>query len=569
MAFIGAIDQGTTSSRFILFDKGGEIVSVAQSPFTQIFPEEGQVEHDPEELWESVRKCVEEALSGTGKGNTLKRDIDLSEIAAVGITNQRETTVVWDKTTGKPFHNALVWQDMRTQDICQELINGDPILGKDRFRSKTGLPISPYFAGTKITWLLRNVPEFAAAASRGDALFGTIDTWLLWKLSGGEKHYTDVTNASRTLLMDLATCKWDEQLCNAMGLPNTSMLPEIRSSSEVYFAAAESSPLAGVAVSGVMGDQQAALFGHQGLKAGAVKNTYGTGCFTLCNVGPQLVQSSHGLLSTVAYKLGRSGPTIYALEGSIPNAGACISWLVKQLKLIDNASSSGIICNKDGNGGVYFVPAFSGLYAPYWRDDARGVIVGLTRYADRSHIIRAAFESVCFQTREVCDAMRKDAEKSGVDLGAFDKLRVDGGMTVNDTLMQIQANILDADVVVPPLAEMTALGAAYAAGLAVNFFKLSQLDSGTSTDKGRVYCRTTHYTDERRSSEFARWKRAVKRTLNWAVDEDPDDSTTVASRRYDTADKLGDMVVHGLLGAAIGAIAVILASNFYSKRSRT
>ena len=448
--------------------------------------------------------------------------IPLSAIDSVGITNQRETTVVWDARTGKPLYRALVWMDMRSEGIVNEMVAADTTgLGQDMFRAKTGLPVSPYFSATKLTWLLRNVPGLRALAEAGHAKFGTIDAWLLWKLSDGAVHATDVTNASRTMLMDINTLEWDDAQCAAFGVP-PQMLPEIRASSEVYCAAAAETCLAGVRIAGILGDQQAALFGQAGMDPGACKNTYGTGCFTLCNVGETCVQSTQGLLSTVAFKLGpnQNHRVAYALEGSIPFAGAAVEWLVKQLQLIPSSKSSATVADPDDNGGVYFVPAFSGLYAPYWRDDARGVIVGLTRYANRAHVVRAALEAVCFQTREVCDAMREDARLAGVNLGGMQVLKVDGGMTVNGVLMQMQADVLACEVQRPTIVETTALGAAYAAGLATGFWASEaevmaqwQLDKTFNPDSG-------DYGEERRGREFARWKRAVQRTLDWTPEAD-------------------------------------------------
>ena len=570
MSFVGAIDQGTTSTRFIVFDRAGNIVSSAQRPFTQHLPEEGRTEHDPLEIWRTVEECVQEALGKPdAPGNKLGRTIALDELASVGITNQRETTVVWDKNTGRPLYRALVWMDMRSEGIVADLKAAHP-LGQNRFLAKTGLPVSPYFSGTKIMWLLEHVPGLRALAERGDALFGTIDTWLLWKLSGGAVHATDVTNASRTLLMDIQTLAWDDGQCAALGVPR-AMLPEIRSSSEVYCRAAEGTPLAGVKIAGILGDQQAALFGQAGMATGSCKNTYGTGCFTLCNVGPKCVFSRHGLLSTVAFKLG-SGPNdpgggrvCYALEGSVPFAGACVEWLVKRLELIPDAPSTSEIADEQDNGGVYFVPAFSGLYAPYWRDDARGVIVGLTRYANRAHLVRAALEAVCFQTREVCDAMRQDAAASGVNLGDMSILKVDGGMTVNARLMQMQADILKAEVQRPTIVETTALGAAYAAGLAVKFWA-SEDEVMSQWQLDKTFCPQEHlYSSHRRNKEFSRWKRAVRRTLNWSGEEEEQDPADVSSGGRGGTSGRGDdagalkgllspvrMVAFGL-GALVGA----------------
>ena len=541
-------------------------MSSAQLEFKQWLPEEGRTEHDPEEIWSTVEHCVKEALKGSNPKNTLGRDISREEIACVGITNQRETTVVWDRRSGKPLYRALVWMDMRSEGIVNDIVKSDTTgLGQDMYRAKTGLPVSPYFSGTKLMWLLANVPGLRSLAEEGHALFGTVDSWLLWKLSGGTEHVTDVTNASRTLLMDIETLQWDEGQCEALGVP-MQMLPKIKSSSEVYCTGSAGGPLEGVQISGILGDQQAALFGQAGMNRGACKNTYGTGCFTLCNVGEKCVQSKAGLLSTVAFKLGpkQNNRVAYALEGSIPFAGACVEWLVKQLQLIPDAKSSSKIADSDDNGGVYFVPAFSGLYAPYWRDDARGVIVGLTRYANRSHVVRAALEAVCFQTREVCDAMRKDAANSGVNLGGMQVLKVDGGMTVNGVLMQMQADILGAEVQRPTIVETTALGAAYAAGLAVGFWGSEhevmqqwQLDTTFNPDKRA-------YSEERRRAEFARWKRAVQRTLDWTRKQDPPSRTL--GNDSSIADGSGFCVKSFMVGSVVSVAALLIGSYLKGRR---
>ena len=490
--------------------------------------------------------------------------IPLSAIDSVGITNQRETTVVWDARTGRPLHRALVWMDMRSEVIVNDMVNNDTTgLGQDMFRTKTGLPVSPYFSATKLTWLLRNVPGLRDLAKQGHAKFGTIDSWLLWKLSGGAVHATDVTNASRTMLMDINTLSWDAEQCAAFGVP-MAMLPEIRASSEVYCEAASTTALAGVRIAGILGDQQAALFGQAGMDPGACKNTYGTGCFTLCNVGATCVQSTQGLLSTVAFKLGpkHNNRVAYALEGSIPFAGAAVEWLVKQLQIIPSSKDSATVADSDDNGGVYFVPAFSGLYAPYWRDDARGVIVGLTRYANRAHLVRAALEAVCFQTREVCDAMRKDAALSGVNLGGMQVLKVDGGMTVNEVLMQMQADVLACEVQRPTIVETTALGAAYAAGLATGFWESEaevmsqwQLDKTFNPDKAL-------YGGERRDREFKRWKRAVRRTLDWT----PEDDTDSVSGGSGGINGGGFCVKSFIIGTGLGVSALFLASYLLGRK---
>eukprot|EP00943_MAST-04B_sp_MAST-4B-sp1_P001612 g1612.t1 len=521
MSFVGAIDQGTTSSRFILFNKSGDIVSSAQQEFTQYTPNEGECEHNPNEILSSVLSTIKEAMNGTNAKNTLKRDINVTEIACIGITNQRETTVVWNKDTGKPYYNALVWMDMRTKGICDELIKNDEA-GQDQLRDVVGLPISPYFSGTKLKWLLSQEDKLSSnggtikdAALRGEVLFGTIDTWLLWNLTGGVNngvHVTDVTNASRTLLMDIKSCTWDENICGKFGIP-VNVLPKICSSSEIYGYGTDNGPLAKIPFSGVLGDQQAALFGQAAYEPGQAKNTYGTGCFMLVNTGENCVPSTHGLLTTVAYKLGKDAKTVYALEGSVAFAGAAVGWLKDNLELIKTPQE---VTDKAAidNGGVYFVPAFAGLYAPYWKDHARGAILGLTRYANKSHILRATMEAVCFQTREVFDAMVQDCEQQNVDV-KLSQLRVDGGMTVNNDILQAQADILNTDVVRPVIVETTALGAAYAAGLAIGFWE-SIDDIKSQWKENKRFAPQTSFVNE-----FKKWKRAVRRTMYWEGDEDP------------------------------------------------
>ncbi|NSW51961.1 MAG: glycerol kinase GlpK [Anaerolineae bacterium] len=494
--YIAAIDQGTTSSRCIIFDQNGVIVSVDQQEHKQIYPQSGWVEHNPTEIWQRVREVVENAL--------LKAKLTSRDIAAVGITNQRETTVVWDRTTGLAYHNAIVWQDTRSASICNDLARG---YGNDRFREKCGLPLNPYFSGTKVKWLLENVPGLRDAAERGDAVIGTIDTWLIWKLTGGVdggKHLTDVTNASRTMLMNLQTLDWDDEILDIFGIPR-QMLPQIQSSSGI-FGTVTDDVLEGVPVAGVLGDQQAALFGQTCFSKGEAKNTYGTGCFMLLNTGEKIVPSKSGLLTTLGYKIGKK-PAVYCLEGSIAIAGSLVQWLRDNLKVIDSSQEIESLANTvTDNGGVYFVPAFSGLFAPHWRADARGVLVGLTGYVDRGHIARAALEATAYQTREVLEAMEKD---SGVTLTT---LKVDGGMTVNETLMQFQADILNVPVVRPIVKETTALGAAYAAGLAVGYWQdLDALRANWGQD--RVWQPTM--AAEKRAILFQNWKKAVSRTLNW------------------------------------------------------
>ena len=451
--YAAALDQGTTSTRFMIFDHGGKVVGIDQKEHEQIYPKPGWVEHDANEIWTRSQEVIKGGLANAG--------IKASDIAAVGVTNQRETTVVWEKATGKPVYNAIVWQDTRTDKICNEFAKDG---GQDRFRPKVGLPLATYFSGPKIKWVLDNVEGVRAKAEKGEVLFGNIDTWVIWNLTGGPKggvHVTDVTNASRTMLMNLETLDWDPDILKIMGIPR-AMLPAVKASSEVYGTAVGA--LAGIPVAGDLGDQQAALFGQAAYDPGNAKNTYGTGCFMLLNTGTKPVQSKNGLLTTLGYKIGKN-PAIYCLEGSIAITGALVQWLRDNLKLIEKSADIESLANTvEDNGGIYFVPAFSGLFAPYWKSDARGVIVGMTRYVTKGHFARAALEATAFQTREVLDAMELD---SGVKLTA---LKVDGGMVYNQTLMQFQADILGVPVIRPKVAETTALGAAYAAGLAVGFW---------------------------------------------------------------------------------------------------
>jgi glycerol kinase len=499
--YILAIDQGTTSTRAILFDRAGSIVAVGQMEHEQILPQAGWVEHDPREIWDNTREVIGQALS--------RADITRHDVAAVGITNQRETTVVWDRNTGEPVYNAIVWQDTRTQGIVDRLARDG---GVDRFAAKVGLPLSTYFSGTKLAWILEHVEGARERAEAGDLLFGTTDTWVLWNLTGGVDggvHVTDVTNASRTLFMDLRTLKWDDEILSTFGVPG-SMLPEIRSSSEVYGTVESSSLLREVPIAGILGDQQAALFGQAAFGPGEAKNTYGTGNFLIFNTGEEIVRSRHGLLTTVGYKLGDQ-PAHYALEGAIAVTGSLVQWLRDNLRLINSAAEVEMLADTvDDNGGVYFVPAFSGLFAPYWRSDARGALVGMTRFVNRGHIARAVLESTAFQTREVLDAVNAD---SRVPLTA---LKVDGGMTANATLMQFQSDILGAQVVRPVVTETTALGAAYAAGLATGFWGgLDELRANWQED------RTWHpqMGDGERERSLRLWKKAVTRTFDW-VDDD-------------------------------------------------
>jgi len=489
--YIGAIDQGTTSTRFIVFDRAGETIAVAQNEHRQIYPMPGWVEHDPIEIWRNTRAVVGEALRGAG--------LTRGDLAAVGITNQRETTLLWDRTTGQPLHNAVVWQDTRVDPMVAEYARDG---GQDRFRAQTGLPLTSYFSALKLRWLLDNVPNARLRAEAGDLLFGTIDSWLLWNLTG--LHLTDVTNASRTQLMDLHTLQWDDALLETFGIPR-AVLPEIVPSSAVYGVAR--GELEGVPIGGILGDQQAALVGQTCLHPGEAKSTYGTGCFLLMNTGLAPMPSTSGLVTTVAYKLGNR-PACYALEGSIAITGALVQWLRDNLGIIgSNADVERLAGSVPDNGDVYFVPAFSGLYAPYWRADARGIIAGLTRYATAGHIARAALEATAYQTFDVIDAMQRD---SGV---AIRTLRVDGGMVQNQLLMQFHADLLDVPVIRPRTTEATALGAAYAAGLAVGYWR--------STDDLLRNWAAQHtwqpqMGEERRARLIASWRKAVARTFDWA-----------------------------------------------------
>ena len=491
--YAAAIDQGTTSTRFMVFDHGGQVVSVDQKEHEQIYPKPGWVEHDAKEIWERTQEMV-----GAGVGKT-----QASEIAAVGVTNQRETTVVWDKTTGEPVFNAIVWQDTRTDQICNEL-SADG--GQDRFRAKTGLPIATYFSGPKIKWILDNVDGVRARAEAGEVVFGNIDTWVIWNLTGGADggaHVTDVTNASRTMMMNLETLDWDDEILGILGVPR-AMLPEVRASSEVYGEA--EGDLAGIPVAGDLGDQQAALFGQTCYAIGEAKNTYGTGNFLLLNTGTEAVQSKSGLLTTLAYKIGDQ-PAVYCLEGAIAITGALVQWLRDNLGLIkESPEIEDLAKTVEDNGGAYFVPAFSGLFAPYWRGNARGVIAGLTRYVNKGHIARATLEATAWQSKEVVDAMNAD---SGVELTS---LKVDGGMVYNELLMQFQADVLDVPVIRPTVAETTSLGAAYAAGLATGFWsEVEDLRANWGKDKEW----TPQMDAAERDKEYGLWKKAVTRTFDW------------------------------------------------------
>lgn len=487
--YVGAIDQGTTSTRFVIVDDSGDIVAIDQREHRQIYPRPGWVEHYAVEIWQRTQEVVAGALDLAG--------LAASDLAAVGITNQRETTVLWDAATGAPVSNAVVWQDTRTDTLVSDLGGR---LGRDRFRHETGLPLATYFAGPKARWLI-DEHDLGARAAAGEILFGTMDTWLIWNLTG--RHLTDVTNASRTMLMNLATLEWDEELCDALGVP-AAMLPEIVPSVSRFGEG--TGVLAGVPIAGALGDQQAALFGQTCFDPGSAKNTYGTGCFLLLNTGVDAVPSEHGLLTTVGYQIEGS-PAVYALEGSVAIAGAAVQWLRDNLGIIDSAADAeALAMSVADNADVYFVPAFNGLFAPYWRSDARGAIVGLTRFADKGHIARAVLESVAYQTRDVIEAMRAD---SGVSL---DALFVDGGMVANDLLMQFQADLLGVPVARPRHAETTALGAAYAAGLAVGFFDdLDQLRGLWAED----HRWNPAMAPAERDRLYARWGEAVERTYGW------------------------------------------------------
>jgi glycerol kinase len=498
--YVGALDQGTTSNRFIIFDHSGQIVAVEQKEHEQIFPQPGWVEHNPAEIWQNALDVIQGAL--------IKANITGSDLAAIGITNQRETTIIWEKNTGQPFMNAIVWQCTRTDEICKELSREQ---GQNRFRDKTGLPVATYFSGPKIKWILDNVAEAKTAADKGNALFGTMETWLIWWLTGGPKggaHVTDVTNASRTMLMDLDSRRWNDDILKILGIPK-QILPRIvpSSDSNPWGVTLKDGPLsAAVPVCGALGDQQAALLGQACFDMGEAKNTYGTGCFLLLNTGHTPVASRHGLLTTLGYQINDQRP-VYCLEGSIAITGALVQWLRDNLGLITSASEIEKLAKTvEDNGGVYFVPAFSGLFAPYWRSDARGVIAGLTRFVNKGHIARAVLEASAYQTRDIVEAMNKD---SGVELT---KLKVDGGMVGNELLMQFQSDILNVPVVRPRVSETSALGAAYSAGLAVGFWEgLDDLRRNWEEDK--TWQPTA--APEIVKKHYREWKKAVDRTFNW------------------------------------------------------
>jgi glycerol kinase len=491
--YAAAVDQGTTSTRFMVFDHSGQVVSVDQKEHEQIYPKPGWVEHDPMEIWQRTQEVVRAGLD----------KVKVADIAAVGVTNQRETTVVWERSSGRPVYNAIVWQDTRTDQICNELASDG---GQDRFRAKTGLPIATYFSGPKIKWILDNVDGVRAKAESGEVLFGNIDTFVIWQLTGGPDggvHVTDVSNASRTMMMNLETLDWDDEILGILGVPK-AMLPQVRASSEVY--GESKNGLAGIPVAGDLGDQQAALFGQTCFSVGEAKNTYGTGNFLLLNTGTEPVPSKSGLITTLAYKIGDQ-PAIYCLEGSIAITGALVQWLRDNIGLISSAPEiENLAKTVDDNGGVYFVPAFSGLFAPYWKSNARGVIAGLTRYVTRGHIARAALEATAWQSREVADAMNAD---SGVELAS---LKVDGGMVQNELLMQFQADVLGVPVIRPTVAETTSLGAAYAAGLAVGFWsEVEDLRANWGKDKEWQ----PQMDPQEREKEYAFWKKAITRSFDW------------------------------------------------------
>jgi glycerol kinase len=493
--YVGAVDQGTTSTRFMIFDHGGKVIGLDQKEHEQIYPKPGWVEHNPMEIWTRTQEVVDGALRKAG--------LTASDLAAVGVTNQRETTVVWEKATGKPVYNAIVWQDTRTDQICNALAKTG---GQNRFRKKVGLPLATYFSGPKIKWVLDNVKGARARAAKGELLFGNIDTWVIWNLTGGPNggvHVTDVSNASRTMLMNLNTLDWDDEILKIMGVPR-AMLPAVQASSDVYGRA--TGALKGVPVAGDLGDQQAALFGQTCFSPGEAKNTYGTGCFMLLNTGTKPVPSKNGLLTTLGYKIGNQ-KAVYCLEGSIAITGALVQWLRDNLGMISKSADVETLANTvEDNGGIYFVPAFSGLFAPYWKNDARGAIVGMTRYVNKGHIARATLEATAYQTREVLDAMNKD---SGVKLKA---LKVDGGMVFNNTLMQFQSDVLGVPVVRPTVAETTSLGAAYAAGLAVGYWeKVEDLRANW----GKDHEWTPQMKSAQREKLYGGWKKAVTKSFAW------------------------------------------------------
>ncbi|KAJ8034355.1 Glycerol kinase 3 [Holothuria leucospilota] len=499
---VGAVDQGTSSTRFLVFSsKTHELVASHQKELTQFFPREGWVEEDPKEILAGAYECIDETVEKLREMN-----IDPANIKAIGITNQRETTIVWDKKTGEPLHNAIVWLDMRTATTVDNLINKTETKDKEHLKPLCGLPLSTYFSALKVRWLMDNIEAVKTAVDEGRCMFGNVDSWLLWNFTGGVEggiHVTDCTNASRTMLMNIKTIQWDDQLCEFFGIPK-KILPEIRSSSEVY-GNLHTTALGGTPISGILGDQQAALVGQTCYEKGMAKNTYGTGCFLLYNTGTDAIISKHGLLTTVGYKLGKDAPVTYALEGSIAICGAAVRWLRDNMGMIKDASEIESLAKLvDNTGGVYFVPAFSGLFAPYWQNDARGIICGLTQFSNKAHIARAVLEAVCFQTREILDAMNQD---SGIRLT---KLQVDGGMTANNLLMQIQADLLNIPVIRPAMLETTALGAAIAAGHAVGIWGI-----GPEKHQGAVATFEPSVTEQDRMSRYSKWKLAVQKSMHW------------------------------------------------------
>ncbi|XP_062576668.1 glycerol kinase-like isoform X1 [Saccostrea cucullata] len=507
---VGAIDQGTSSSRFLIFcSKTGELITYHQTEIKQLLPKEGWVEEDPQEILQSVHLCMEKAVE-----NLQALNLSVSDIKCIGITNQRETTVVWDKKTGKPLYNAIVWLDTRTSSTVDKLIAKTPQKDKDHLRAYCGLPITTYFSAVKLRWLMDNVEAVRKAIAEDRCLFGTVDSWLLWNMTGGSKggiHATDVTNASRTMLMNIHSLKWDPKLYGFFEIP-VSVLPEIRSSSEVY-GSMKTGPLQNLPISGILGDQQSAMVGQMCFNAGQAKNTYGTGCFLLMNTGNEPVESKRGLLTTVGYQLGRNKPVVYALEGAVAIAGACVRWLRDNLGVIKTSEEVEVLAAKvDSTHGCYFVPAFSGLFCPYWQMDARGIICGLTQFTTKEHIARAALEAVCFQTREILEAMGED---SGIPLKS---LQVDGGMTANQLLMQLQADLLGINVVRPSMPETTALGAAMAAGAAegVGIWSLDPKNLSTITTDTFTPC----IREKERDARYSRWKLAVQRSMHWETAEE-------------------------------------------------
>ncbi|KAK3588819.1 hypothetical protein CHS0354_028468 [Potamilus streckersoni] len=507
LSLVGAIDQGTSSTRFLIFSsQKAELLTYHQEEIRLIYPKEGWVEEDPLEILQSVKTCIYKAVE-----NLKALNISQENMKCIGITNQRETTVVWDKVTGQPLHNAIVWLDTRTASTVEKLIAQSPGKSKDHLRPLCGLPITTYFSAVKLKWLIDNCQEVQDALREGRLMFGTIDSWLLWNLTGGKnggQYLTDVTNASRTMLMNINTLQWDTKLCSFFDIPK-EILPEIRSSSEVYGHLCDGA-LKGLPVSGILGDQQAALVGQMCFKAGQAKNTYGTGCFLLMNTGEQAVESKHGLLTTVGYQLGKDQPVIYALEGAIAIAGACVRWLRDNMGIIKTSEEIETLASKvDSTHGCYFVPAFSGLFCPYWLADARGTICGLTQFTTKEHIARAALEAVCFQTRELLEAMNQD---SGIPLKS---LQVDGGMTGNNLLMQLQADLLGINVVRPSMPETTALGAAMAAGVALGIWSLKAEDLASIT----IDTFKPSIVAKERDDRFAQWKEAVKRSMHWVPSE--------------------------------------------------